>query len=72
MVSENQKKASRKWDRENMRSLTCRLRTEEAEKFRQFCSENETTPGRYLKNIVLECIGEKPDQGKGKKTKKTK
>ncbi|MBQ5311996.1 MAG: hypothetical protein ILP19_08165 [Oscillospiraceae bacterium] len=62
-VSEAHKKAVHhrnnvKWDRENMRSLTCRLRTDQADIFKQYCAENNTTPGRILKEYVLGIIGE--------------
>lgn len=52
MVSEKQKQYSRKWDRENMRSVSCRLRTEEAELFKAYCAAHNTTPGAVLKNFV--------------------
>ena len=52
MVSEKQKQYSRKWDRDNMRSVSCRLRTEEAELFKAYCTAHNTTPGAVLKNFV--------------------
>ena len=57
-VSEEHKKEVHKrnnvkWDRENMRSLTCRLRREQADVFKAYCAENNTTPGRLLKEYVL-------------------
>ena len=45
-----------KWDRENMRSLTCRMRKEEADIFKDWCAQHNTTPGRVLKEFVLEII----------------
>ncbi|MBR4225015.1 MAG: hypothetical protein IKR73_09410 [Oscillospiraceae bacterium] len=48
--------ANVKWDRTNMRSLTCRLRTEEANIFKAWCAENGTTPGTVLKEYVLGII----------------
>ena len=62
MVSEKQKASSRKWDKMNMRSVSCRLRTEEAELFKQFCAANDTTPGGYLKKVVQQCIAEYKEQ----------
>ena len=47
-----------KWDRENMRSLTCRMRREEADIFKDWCAKRNTTPGRVLKEFVLEVISE--------------
>ena len=34
-----------KWDRENMRTLSCRVRTEQAEVFKQYCTAHGTTAG---------------------------
>lgn len=58
MVSEKQKQYARKWDKENMRTLCCRVRTEESEDFKEWCSINNTTPGAYLKKIVTEQLDE--------------
>ena len=62
-VSEEHKKEVHKrnnvkWDRENMRSLSCRVRTEQADIFKQYCAENNTTPGRIIKDYVLSLIDE--------------
>ena len=67
-VSEEHKKevhrrTNVKWDRANMRSLTCRMRTEEANIFKAFCAENNTTPGRVLKDYVLSIIKEYSGEG---------
>lgn len=51
-VSAKRKAANQKWDLANMRSVSCRLRREDAELFRQYCTENNTTPGAYLKNHI--------------------
>ena len=40
-----------KWDRENMRTLSCRVRTEQAEVFKQYCTAHGTTAGELLKNM---------------------
>ncbi len=57
-VSEKQKQAARKWDKENMRSVSCRMRTEEADDFKKWCALNKTTPGAELKNHVWKCLEE--------------
>ena len=41
-----------KWDRENMRTLSCRVRTEQAEVFKQYCTAHGTTAGELLKKYV--------------------
>jgi hypothetical protein len=51
-VSEKRKASNQKWDLENMRSISCRLRKEDAELFKEYCAENHTTPGAYLKNHI--------------------
>lgn len=55
-VTKAQRMASNKWDRDNMRTLSCRLRTEEAEIFKQYCDSKKTTPGKLLKQYVINCI----------------
>lgn len=46
----------REWDRENMRTLSCRVRTYEAEAFKDYCTSRNTTPGNLLKEYVFGCI----------------
>ena len=55
MVSEKQKQYARKWDKENMRTLCCRVRTNEAEYFKKWCEMHNTTPCAYLKQVVYDC-----------------
>ncbi|MBQ5316570.1 MAG: hypothetical protein J6I96_03345 [Oscillospiraceae bacterium] len=62
-VSEEHKKEVHKrnnvkWDRANMRSLSCRVRTEQSDLFKQYCAEHGTTPGRLLKDYVLDILEE--------------
>lgn len=57
-LSEKAKQSIRAWDRENMRTLSCRVRTEEAEVFKQYCTEHGTTAGELLKKYVGKCIYE--------------
>lgn len=53
--TEKQKKKNREWDRKNMRSLSCRVRTNEAEIFKEYCYANGKRPGGVLKEYVLNC-----------------
>lgn len=46
------------WDKENMSSLSCRVRSYEASLFKEYCEANGTTPYKVLKNCVLDCINE--------------
>ncbi|MGN0552368.1 MAG: hypothetical protein ACI4I1_03220 [Oscillospiraceae bacterium] len=58
MISESKKKANQKWDRENMCTLSCRMRKEEADYFKDWCRINHTTPGGMIKQYVNKCIEE--------------
>ncbi|MBD5444279.1 MAG: hypothetical protein HDR29_01880 [Lachnospiraceae bacterium] len=57
-VSEKQKLWAKQWDKENMRSLTCRVRAKDAEIFKQYCKAHGTTAGELLKKYVGKCIYE--------------
>ena len=41
--SEAQKRASAKYQRENIASLACRVRKDQAEKFKTYCAESGKT-----------------------------
>ena len=56
MISEKKKLSNRKWDKENMRSISCRLRTEDAKRFKKYCSDNGTTPAQFLKQYILKTL----------------
>lgn len=63
MITESHKLANRKWDKDNMRSVSCRLRTEDADRFKEWCRQHKTTPAAYLKMKVFECLdGNNGDQ----------
>lgn len=53
-----QKRASAKYQRENIASLACRVKKEQAEKFKAYCSEIGKTSNAVLRECVLSCIGE--------------
>ena len=54
--SEAQKKASAKYQKENIASLACRVKKEQAEKFKAFCEERGKTSNAVLREYVLSCI----------------
>lgn len=56
-VSAAKRKANDKWDRENMSTIACKLRKEDAEAFREFARENGQTVNTLLRNYVFGCIG---------------
>lgn len=57
-VSEAKKKSNAKWDKANMATLGCRVKKEQAEKFKRYASDNGTTANTMLKEYVLKCIDE--------------
>lgn len=57
-TSEAQKKAAAKYHRENIASIACRVRKEQAEKFKAYCEAQKKTSNAVLKEFVLECIKE--------------
>lgn len=55
-TSEAQKKASAKYHRENIASIACRVRKEQAEKFKAYCEGQGKTSNAVLREFVLGCI----------------
>ena len=55
---ESQKKASLKWDKENMTVLSCKIRKPQATAFKAYCENQGSTSNTVLKDFVLGCIGE--------------
>lgn len=60
--SDAQKRASAKYQRENIASLACRVKKMQADKFKAYCSELGKTSNAVLRDYVLDCIGEKNDE----------
>jgi len=56
--SESQKRASLKWDKENMAVLSCKVKRTQAAAFKSYCAERGQTSNTALKDYVLGCIGE--------------
>lgn len=54
--SEAQKKASAKYQKENIASLACRVKKEQAEKFKTYCESIGKTSNAVLRDFVLQCI----------------
>ena len=57
--TEAQKRASAKYQRENIASLACRVKKDQAEKFKEYCACMSKTSNAVLRDYVLDCIGEK-------------
>ena len=61
-VSDSQKKARDKWDAENMTTIGCKLKKEQAQRFKAYAVGQGTTVNALLKEFVLEIIGEKDEK----------
>ena len=59
--SDAQKRAAIKWDKENMAGVGCKVKKEQADRFKAYCSEIGKTSNAVLRDYVLDCIGEKQD-----------
>lgn len=62
--NEVRKTRNLKWDKENMKAFSCRVRNYEALVFKEYCAANDTTPYKVLKNYVLHCIDEYNQKGR--------
>lgn len=59
-VSNAKKKANAKWDNENMATLACKVKKEQAERFRLHCSAMGETVNAVLQGYVQSCVGANP------------
>ena len=55
-VSEKKKISNTKWDKDNMATLGCRVRKEEATAFKEYAANQGKTANTVLKEYVQECI----------------
>lgn len=58
-ISEAQKKSRDKWDKENMATLGCKVKKDEAAAFKEYAKRQGKTSNTVLKEYVQECIREK-------------
>lgn len=56
--SDAQKRATKKYQKENIASLACRVKKEQAEKFKAYCDSIGKTSNAVLREYVLNCIAE--------------
>ena len=63
--TEAQRRASAKYQRENIASLACRVKKEQAEKFKTYCKGKGKTSNAVLRDYVLDCIGERDKEETG-------
>lgn len=55
-ISEAKKKANQKWDSANMATLACKVKCEQAEQFRAYCTNKGETVNAVLQGFVSSCI----------------
>ncbi len=55
-VSEARKRANRKWDEKNIRTISTKIRTETAEQFKRYAEEHNTTVSRILSDYIKELL----------------
>ena len=62
-VSEKKKVSNARWDRENMTTLGCRVKKDEAALFKAYCAREGKTSNTVLKEYVMSCIeGSEPHE----------
>ena len=57
-TSDAQRRASNKYIAENMTVLGCKIRKDDAEKFKQACAAAETTPNAVFRKAIDEFMKE--------------
>ena len=57
-ISKAKRDANNKWDAANMAVLGCKVKKEQAERFKQHAAQQGTTANNLLKGFVLSYIGE--------------
>lgn len=55
-VSEAQKKASNKYNKEHMATLGCKVTKEQAQAFKNHCKSKGSTTNKVLRDFVLDSI----------------
>ncbi len=60
--SEAKKRANKKYQAKTIASLACRVKKEQAEKFKAYCAEFGKTSNAVLREYVLHCIREQENQ----------
>lgn len=55
MLTESRKKANKKWDKENMITLSCKVRKELAENLRKYADSQGLTIGVYARRSMEYC-----------------
>ena len=53
-----QRLSAEKWDANNMKTIGCKIKKEDAELFQQYCEKQGKTVNAVLKDYILQCIEE--------------
>ncbi|MCM1316192.1 MAG: hypothetical protein NC205_03820 [Prevotella sp.] len=53
MITKSHREGNRKWDREHMATLGCKLRKYQAEQFKEYAKKQGTTTNALLKEYIL-------------------
>ena len=57
---ESKRKANDKWDKENMTTLGCKVKKDEAAAFKDYAAKKGKTSNTLLKDYVIKCIAPPP------------
>ena len=60
-LSDARKRANAKWDNANMKTIACKLKKSQAERFKEYCESMGKTTNTVLREYVLSCISEDAD-----------
>ena len=61
-VSRAKRANNNKWDKENMKIVACKIRKDDAEAFKKYAEDNNTTPNALLRNYIYNCLGKDVEQ----------
>ncbi len=61
-VSEAQKRASAKWDKENTKIVSCKIKTKEHAAFKAYAEQHGKTVSGMLLSYIRDCIAEMEQQ----------
>lgn len=61
--SEAKKRANARYQAKTIASLACRVKKEQAERFKAYCADKGKTSNAVLRGYVLNCIGEQDEEG---------
>lgn len=63
IVSDSQRAARNKWDRENMTKIACRIRKEYKKQFQEYAKKKGKSVHALLLEYVMKCIKEGEQNG---------